>query len=289
MKDPIYVLFGCKGLIGTGIFVKLCETIPDFRIFSFEHAHIDVSNKQQVKEILDFIQPTVVINAAGVSNPELCQQAVSGAFETNAVAPKYLAELCSEIKAKLVHFSSHAVFDGSRFAPYSERCRPNPINELGKSKANGEHEIRKVWSDHLIIRPGWAFSADGPNIVPEWIDRMDKGLSITVPANIHGSPIFVPDLADAVLDLIDRDAKGTFHIANSNAATWESFAEAVIILTKGKAQVRPMSPLVQSKLPPMPRYSVLSCKKYAALTGVELRPWPSALKQCLFQMERYKP
>lgn len=289
MKDPIYALFGCKGLIGTGFFSKLCEVIPDFRIFSFDHAHVDVSNKRQVKEILDFIRPTVVVNAAGVSSPELCQQAVVGAYEANAVAPKCLAEVCSEIKAKLVHFSSYMVFNGRRFAPYTERCRPNPVNEVGRSKLSGEHEIRKAWSNHLIIRPGWAFSSEGPNPVPDWVDRMDKGLSIIVPPNIHGSPVFVPDLVDAVIELIDRDAKGTFHIANSNAATWESFAEAVLVLTKGKANVRCMSPLVQSKLAPIPRYSVMSCKKYTSTTSLEIRPWPSALKQCLFQMERYKP
>ena len=289
MKTPVYLLFGYKGLIGSEMFTKLAESMPDYRIFAFDHAHIDISNKKQIKEIVNFIKPSIVINCAGISDPEICENAQAGAYEINAVAPKILAQACSAIKAKLVHFSSCMVFKGDRFKPYSEKCKPNPINIIGKSKLSGEQAIKDILEDHLIIRPGWAFSYESPNFLLDWINTIDRRGQIHVPPNIHGSPVFVPDLINSTMELVDRDARGVFHIANSQAATWEGLGDTVLGLTKTSHSLYVMEDLLMSSLPPVPKYSVLSCKKYKSYTQMELRSWPSALKQCLFQMERYRP
>jgi len=279
-------MFGSAGLLGRAMFERLCEVTPEHRIFPFDHTHADISNKQHVKELVRYIEPTTVINCASISTPELCENAQAGAFETNSVGPKILAEECDRIGAKLVHFSTCSVFKGDRYRPYSERCKPSPVNAYGLSKLEGERSIQDIMSDYLIIRPGWIFHADAPNFLLDWVDRIDRRLTVTVDADVHGSPVFAMDLIDATKELIDRDAKGVYHVANSQAATWESLSDAFVQLIKGTGRIRAKE--VSQGLE-IPKYTVLSTKKYKSFTGISMRPWTYALKQCLFYMERYKP
>lgn len=289
MRNPVCAIFGVGGLIGKYFHDRVCETLPDYRVFSFDHSHVDASNRQDVKEIIGYVNPTIVINCVGVSDPVVCEQARSGAIESNALAAQVIAEQCKRVGAKMVHFSTCAVFSGDRFKPYSERCKPNPVNYYGKSKLVGEREIQSVLKDYLIIRPGWIFHSDQPNFLINWIAQIDRKLNIVVPPDVHGSPVFLPDLVDATRELIDRGASGVFHIANSQASTWESLAEAVIELTHGASIITRTNAVNDNTNIKMPQYTVLSTKKLKSATRLDMRPWPNALKQCLFQLERYKP
>jgi dTDP-4-dehydrorhamnose reductase len=289
MIGPLYVIFGYQGLLGKAFYQRVSGTIPDYRMFCFDHSHVDISSRDQVREVLSFIEPTVVINCAGVSDLSLCEVAKSGAFEVNAVGPKILAEECKRIGAKLVHFSTCHVFCGDRVRPYNELQKTIPINSLGKSKLEGERAIRTTLKNHLIIRPGWLFDAESPNFIPDWVERSQKGFSIDVPDDVYGSPTYVVDVVQSTLDLLDRDAKGIFHVANSNAATWKGLAEAVCGLMRSRPIITTFSGKKLISMPREPKYSVLSCQKLNSLVGKEMRPWDVALKQCLFQMGRYRP
>ena len=286
MTTPLYIILGYQGLLGKAFYQKVCGTIPDYRIFCFDHSHVDISNRGQVREVLSFIGPTAVINCAGVSDASICEAAKSGAFEVNSVGPKILAEECKRIGAKLVHFSTCHVFCGDRVRPYNELQKPLPINALGKSKLEGERAIQGALQNHLIIRPGWLFDAEGPNFIPEWVEKAEKGTGIVVHDDVHGSPAYVPDVVQSVLDLLEGDARGIFHVANADAATWKDLAETVC----GLIGEKPMVTTVSGRIPlAIPRYSVMSCRKLQSMIGHVIRPWSVALKQCLFQMGRYGP
>jgi dTDP-4-dehydrorhamnose reductase len=104
--------------------------------------------------------------------------------------------------------------------------------------------------------------------------------------DVHGSPAYVPDVVQSVIDLLEGDARGIFHVANADAATWKDLAETVCGLIGEKSIVTTVS----GKIPlAIPRYSVMSCRKLQSMIGHVIRPWSVALKQCLFQMGRYGP
>ncbi len=283
------MLFGRDGLIGSALLRRLEEGNAPYRVFAFDRPRADISNKNHIIPIMKYVKPTVVFNCAGVNDAEMCQDAPKGAFAVNAVGPEVLAVECNKIGAKLVHVSSCNVYDGKKKIPYSERCQAKPVNILGKSKLEGEKAIAATCPDHLILRPGWAFHYEGENPLTEWISNVDRRLKLTV-GDASGSPTYVPDLVDGILSLVESDAKGIFNFANAEAATWESFAQAVVELTKTKARVSPASEtLKQWYRAPMPEHTVLSMKKYSIATGKKTRSWVEALKECLFEMHRFKP
>lgn len=281
---PTYMLFGIGGLLGNAVYARLCEKTTDYRIFSFDHIRADITNREHIEPLFAYVRPTVVINCAAINDVEICEQAKEGAFRVNFIGPQILAEECDKYHAKLVHVSAATVFDGKHCHPYSERSRTDPLTIHGKSKLEGEKAIMDAMGNYLIIRPGWCFHSDGNNPITDWISRVERGLNVPVMTDCHVSPTYVPDLIDAVFELLDRDAKGIFHVANADAATCMSFAETMAGLAKLNAN------LTNIKLPfAFPKYMVLSTKKYSLTTSGRLRPWGDALRQCLFNMHRYKP
>lgn len=285
----VYILFGKGGLVGNAFASRLGDTVAPYRLFCFDRPKADISNKAHVSPLFKFIKPTIVINCAAVNDIEMCEEARTGAFTVNSVGPEVLAAECKKHGAKLVHISACTVFDGKRSSPYGERCATAPLNVHGQSKLEGERAAARAWTDILTIRPGWAFNYEGSNPVTEWIALADRNKRIVVPGGHHGSPTYLPDMVDAVLDLINKDAKGVYHIANGEAASWESFAAAVVTLSGARTGVVPAPGELKTFRAPMPRHSVLSTRKYSTLTGKKMRPWLEALKECLFEMHRYKP
>jgi dTDP-4-dehydrorhamnose reductase len=287
---PVYVLFGIGGLLGDAFYARLCEKVPNHRIFAFDHLRVDISNRAHVAPMLSYILPTAVINCAALNDPDMCEDAKEGAFYANAVGPRILAEECCKVKARLLHLSSCSVFSGTSGKPYSETDETAPLGTHGNSKLEGEKAVLKAFPDSLVVRPGWCFHYEGNNFLTDWIARAERGLSITVPRDCQGSPTYVLDLVDASLCLMDKDASGIFHFANSGTATWSLLAETVGSLAKTNVKVVPMSTEMKSLFKsPVQRYATLSTEKYVGLAGKKPRSWETALRNCLFQMNRYKP
>ena len=289
-KLPVYLIFGSGGVLGQAFLERFNGAGYTYRVFPFDHQKADITEPSHINPLMEYVRPSVVINCASVSDPDLCQDAKTGAFSVNAKGPGLLAESCKKFGAKLVHFSTCEVFDGSGCTPYSERHAAKPLNILGQSKLSGEQAIRDSLEDYLIVRPGWVFSYQFPSMVPGWIEQADRNEEIKVLDDTLGSPTYTVDLVDATVDLLTADAKGIFHVANSEAASLQSFVEATLELSGVKTPVTVMPRLESRQLrSPTPRYAALSTKKYSQTTGKPIRTWVDALKHCLFNMNRYKP
>jgi dTDP-4-dehydrorhamnose reductase len=282
-KNDVFVIFGRSGLLGREFHNKMCAVVNEYRVFGFDHSRVDITEREQVRDVLEYLKPTIVINCAAISDMSICEEAKAGAFLVNAKGPAVLAVECDAVGAKLVHMSSCCVFDGHRILPYSEKTtRSRTIDSmLGKTRLAGEAAVAKACKNHLIIRPGWIFHEHGENYVTNWINTFPEILV----EDCHGSPTYIPDLVDATIELLTWGAKGAFHVANSCSTTMQQFAETTAAYCNSNAKVA----CKKRTKPNLPMYSVLSTKKYMQTTGNELRPWQDALKQCLFNMGLYKP
>lgn len=283
--EPLYLILGYEGIIGMAFYRRISQLVPEYRLFCFAHGHVDITNRLHVREVLDYLKPTIVINCTGISDPEICEKAKSGAFSVNSVGAKIVAEESKRIGAKIVWFSSCHVVEGTCRTPRPEKCKTNPSTVVGKSKVEGEKAIRKTTSNHLIIRPGWIFNSNGVSVVSKCIERAERWLVTRVNAKCYGSPTFVQDMTDATMELINRDVKGTFNIANSGLVSLEDFTRTICTLS----QLKPTIETTNKNVSLLPEYSVLSLKKYKSVVRTQIRSWDSALKQCLFQMKRFKP
>ncbi|MDR7665085.1 sugar nucleotide-binding protein [Methanosarcina sp. Z-7115] len=102
------LIIGSSGMLGS----DLCKVFPDS--VKLTHRDFDITNREQVIESILKIKPDVVINAAACTNVDGCEDNQELAFQINGHGPGYIAEACSIARAKLVHFSTDYVFDGSK-------------------------------------------------------------------------------------------------------------------------------------------------------------------------------
>lgn len=188
-------------------------------------AALRIEDRASVEAILDRLSPSAVINAAGFTEidraearPELCRAA-------NATGPERLARACAARGLGLISFSSDLVFDGSQGRPYVESDPVSPRTEHGRSKVLAERAILTAWPCALVVRTACFFSAHAPrSFAVRALDALHAGDPFEAAEDAFVSPTHVPDLAEAVLDLlIDREA-GLWHLATPGRVSKADFA-----------------------------------------------------------------
>ena len=128
-------------------------------------------------------------------------------FRENTGGPRVLAEVCAARKVALLTFSSDLVFDGGKKGESTTKADvPAPLNVYGESKAEAERAVLGAHPGALMIRTSAFFGPwDEHNFVTRCLRALASGACWTAADDAMVSPMYVPDLVDASLDLlIDR-------------------------------------------------------------------------------------
>ncbi len=217
---PIVVI-GARGTLGSAIGVQVAVRGLDAHLLS--RADLDLGNPLAVASVLGRLQPWAVVNAAGYVNVRTAEVEREACFRLNADGPAILAAECARLGVALVTFSSDLVFDGTSRRPYVEDDPVGPTTVYGASKVEAERRIAQVMPSALIVRTSAFFGPwDAHNLLTCALDELGKGGEYTVPAAVV-SPTYVPDLANAALDLLIDAEHGIWHIANPGAVSWLDF------------------------------------------------------------------
>jgi dTDP-4-dehydrorhamnose reductase len=276
------VVLGAGGRLGAAL---MREFRPKYEVVGFNHAQLDLSNLEGLREKMGATTFDALINAAAFTNVDACETERDRAFRINAEAPGILAEICNEKDAKLIHFSTDYVFDGQKRAPYTEDDQANPISAYGESKVAGEKNVLAVADGHLVVRVSWVFGPDRPSFIDAMIKRAQQDEKIDAISDKFSTPTYTHDIADILPQFFDRGvAGGILHFANAGKCTWQEYAQwaldcchdAGVSLrgrTVGALKLSDMTNWVARR----PVYSVLSAAKYTALTGTPSRAWREAV------------
>jgi dTDP-4-dehydrorhamnose reductase len=261
------------------------ECREEFDVVGFTHVQLDLAGFDQVREKLDTIDFDVLVNAAAFTNVDLCEKERHQAFRINADAPRTLAEICRDKKAKLIHFSTDYVFDGENHQPYMENDPANPISVYGESKRAGEQFVLQTADWHLVVRVSWVFGPDRPSFIDGMIKRARENEEIAAIADKFSTPTYTRDIAEMLPRFFDVDVEGgILHFANAGECSWQEYAQFALdschslgIPLKAKTvnalKLADMTNWVARR----PIYSVLSTGKFSKLTGVSPRSWRDAV------------
>ena len=286
------VVLGAGGRLGAAL---IREFRPKHEVVGFNHAQLDLSNLESVREELSATTFDVLVNAAAFTNVDACETERDRAFRINAEAPGVLAEICNEKDAKLIHFSTDYVFDGQKRAPYTEDDQANPISAYGESKLAGERNVLAAGDEHLVVRVSWVFGPDRPSFVDAMIKRAQQDEKIDAISDKFSTPTYTHDIANMLPQFFDHGvAGGVLHFANAGKCTWQEYAQwaldccrdAGVSLkgtTVGALKLSEMTHLRQGSggqapwVARRPAYSVLSIAKYTELTSAPPRTWREAV------------
>ena len=118
------LVIGASGLVGSHVRAEALarghEVLGTYRKFPTPNlVHLDLANESQARALLESFRPEWVVHAAGWTWVDGCEKDPDRAMRENCEQPVMVARLCKEIGIRMVYFSTHYVFDGSR-GPYSE-------------------------------------------------------------------------------------------------------------------------------------------------------------------------
>lgn len=216
---PVLVIGG-NGLVGQ----KIMQLFPTQRkvigtgLTRLHHnlVQLDICKKEEVKAVIDRLQPWCVIHCANFSGgAKRCETEKEAAKQFHFEATQYLTETCRRSQSKFVFLSTECVFDGKK-EMYDEQDKLSPINHYGFCKASSEEWIKENSKDYLIVRTmfvfGWQPETKTPNALMSTYFTFKKRQSIAVPTYRWGQPTYVGDLAQAIIELILNNRQGIYHV-----------------------------------------------------------------------------
>lgn len=195
---------------------------------------LDKTDRQGIQKLISTLSPDVVVDTAALHNVDYCESHKNEAQAINVMGTRNIAEVCREIRAKMVFISTDYVFDGTK-GNYTEDEPINPINYYGVSKVEGERAVQQSCDDYIVVRPsviyGWVASSlpesssGKPLNFAMWLTRKLKDNErISIVTDQYSSPTLSDDLAKAIIELCKRDAKGLYHVAGRMRLSRYEFA-----------------------------------------------------------------
>ncbi len=250
---------------------------------------LDISDVEGLEEVLEKHRPDVVINAAAMTNVDLCEDEPEEAFTINGLAPGWMGELAHRFGFVLLQISTDYVFSGKKASPYTEEDCPDPISVYGNSKLVGENLVRASLERYYILRTSGLYGPGGKgNFVKTVLERARKGEKLRVVKDRFASPTYTLDLAREIKLLLDKTPPfGLYHAVNHGAPSWFDFARRA--LEYAGLSPEAVEPISSEDFPQRARRPSFSALKNGRLEKVGLdamSPWDAALKSYI---EEYRP
>jgi dTDP-4-dehydrorhamnose reductase len=217
------VITGGSGTLGSSASLILAEEFEviatyatnPVKIEGCKTVQLDITDKSSVTKLLKTLMPDVLIHAAAFTNPNLCEISKELAWTVNVQGTRNIAEVCSEIDAKMIYVSSNYIFDGKQ-GNYDEYDIPNPVSFYGATKLKGENAVKIFDLNYTIVRTtpyGWSIVQDKPNFATWSINKLKNKEIIFALTDQYNSPILTTDCAKTLGVIIEKDAKGIYNIA----------------------------------------------------------------------------
>jgi dTDP-4-dehydrorhamnose reductase len=278
------VVIGSSGQLGTDIM----RAWPSDETTGLTHAEVDVTNREQVFDVLGRHAPELVVNTAAFHNVDVCESEPERAFQVNAAGAMHVADACRELNAALMFISTDYVFAGDLGRPYSETDAVSSMSVYGTSKAAGEQLIRSRLAKHYIVRTSGLYglagaSGKGGNFVQRMLELGRGGRDLKVVDDQVLSPTFTQDLAEQLHRLAQTGRYGTYHVTNSGQCSWYAFTKEIFRLSGTEASLSPTTTAEFGAKAPRPAFSVLRNEAASAAGLPEMRPWSEALADYLGQ------
>lgn len=267
---------GADGRVGQEI-LRLLDKMS-FEVFATDIDDVDITNMKDVETFIIINRPHYIINCAGFTDVNKCEEDIDKAFKVNALGARNLSIMARKIDARLIYLSTDDVFSGDAKKPYNEFDTPMPKTVYGKSKLAGENYVKEFAPRHIIVRSSWIFG-NGDNYLKTILELSSKNIKIEAAQNQIAIPTSAKELAKKIIYLLSNAEDGIYHITCQGECSRYEFAKTIVELTKRNVEVIPVNKNEDSIVSLHPSYSVLD-NLMLRLSDIEPLPnWKICLKE----------
>lgn len=295
MRQPRILVTGKNGQVG----FELQRSLASLgEVIGVDVEDCDLTDTAAIVSLVERVKPDLIVNPAAYTAVDKAESETEVAYTINATAPKVLAAQANLLHIPIIHYSTDYVFDGTKSGWYVEDDTANPQSIYGKTKWQGEKNVRAMCSQHIILRTRWVFGAHGGNFLKTILKLAQEREELKIIVDQYGAPTSAKLLADttAVIaqSLLNGEAGkfGTYHLVAAGETTWHGYAQKVVELAnelgvKTKAQAKDIQPIPTEAYPlpaPRPKISKLSTDKIKAAFGIDIPDWSVDVDQVLKQV-----
>ena len=232
-----YLIFGGSGLLGSSWAnsqvlnndnVAIVTHNANSDLNKVKKYSVNSSSMEEIENLINTFKPSIIINSAGITDIEKCENNYQLAYEANVNLPKKISKISKNNGIKFIHISTDHLFDGKK-ANYSEEDAIFPLNNYAKTKALAEEEVLKNNDKSLIIRSnfyGW-----GPKNRKSFSDLIFDNLSnkkeIFIFEDVFFSPLYMKDLINFSNFLLFKNLRGVFNLSSNERISKLDFGKKI--------------------------------------------------------------
>lgn len=255
---------------------------------------VDITDAGGVRELLERVRGDAggldgVVNCAAWTDVDGAESNEAAARAVNADGAGNLARACARAGVCMLHVSTDYVFDGAapldgegNPRPYVESDPTGPRSVYGRTKLEGEEQVRAASPKHTIARTAWLYGVDGKNFVETMLalatGAADAGggprEAVQVVTDQIGSPTWSGHLAPALLGLLERGVAGLVHLTGGGQVSWNGFAKEIYRQADVQCRVEDATSEQMARPAPRPAWSALESERQDVLP---MPPWQDGL------------
>ena len=281
---------GANGQLGQDVCAAF--QAENHEVVALNHADIEISSLDSVRQVLEHARPDMVVNTAAFHNVDKCETEAAQAFTVNALGARNVAQITHALGINLLHISTDYVFQGLKRTPYTEEDPTMPLNVYGNSKLAGEHFVRGINPRHFVVRVSAIYgqnpcrAKDGLNFVETMLKLSCEREELRVVDDQFVSPTPTIQIARQLVVLSRTSAFGIYHASAEGSCSWYEFAKTIFELTGTKVRLERARPGEFPAKAPRPKYSVLENHALKSKSLNVFTHWKDGLENYLAQRRK---
>ena len=289
-KNVRIIVTGVKGQLGYDCLRRLSED-GFTNVLGIDIDDLDITDETAVNELILKEKPKIVIHNAAWTAVDKAEQFEEQVYKVNALGPKYIAEACKKVDAKMVYISTDYVFNGKGENFFEVNDKKDGLSIYGKTKSQGEDFVKSSLDKYFIVRISWVFGINGNNFIKTMLKLANSGKTeLNIVCDQIGSPTYTYDLAKLLVEMIKTDKYGVYHATNEGVCSWAEFASYIFKTAKRNVKVNPITTEEYKKLVPSqadrPLNSRMSKTSLDEAGFSRLPSWKDAVDRYLKELEK---
>ena len=277
---------GAEGQLGSDLVLLL--VLSGYKVFGMGKSELDITNEEEVNKVVSFLKPEIIIHCAAYTQVDKAESDSDTVFLINGIGTRNIAIAAESNHSKLIYISTDYVFDGCSTTAYHEFSPVSPINIYGTSKLAGEMMVRDFHSKFFIVRTSWVFGVNGNNFVKTMLQLSKEREQLKVVHDQIGCPTYTVDLSKCIIQLMETNKYGIYHVSNSGSCSWFDFAKEIFKQTKIPIKLEPCTTDEFPRPAKRPKYSILDHMGLRINHFEPMPHWKSALTRFLLQLKDQK-
>jgi dTDP-4-dehydrorhamnose reductase len=224
------LILGSSGLLGRELH-NLLKSYKQLKVFhnGLSSRRINIENKHTLKKLIFDTNPSLIINASGITNIEYCEIKKESSYRLNVSVVENIFKLKKKFKLNFffIQFSTDQIYDSKKVLPNVESSKLKINNEYSKQKSILEKICKKNKS--LIFRTNFfGKNYNKKESFSEWIFKSFKrNVQFYLFNDVYFNPLRIDTVCKIIKNIILKKKfkiQGIYNLGSKGFMSKSNFA-----------------------------------------------------------------